>query len=117
MGRDLKMLPMTILRDNWAFSHTILPVNRCSELFDEMLTLSSLTVPSTFNTYVADNQPEGERTGNTQKDEYGDPLKYVLVRDLLTLKDHEGVQLFGNKGVWAYLEHLPADAKAALYWE
>lgn len=114
---NLKLLPMTFLRDDCAFSYTVIPVNRCSELFEELMNLPDLTVPSTFYTYLGDRTDPDEHSGNTQETPYGEPLTYVLTRDLLRFKDHEGVREFGNAGAWAYLEHLPPDSKVALYWE
>jgi len=117
MGLDLKLLPMTFLRDNDAFSHTVLPVRRCTALFDELMDLPSLQVPAEFSTYLSDDKEDDELTGNTQKTPYDEPLTYVRAHDLLRFKDHEGVRDFGNRGIWAYLEHLPPDSKVALYWD
>jgi len=117
MGPDLKLLPMTFLRDDCAYSYTVIPVNRCSELFDELMDLPQLTVPPTFNSYLSEILELGEHSGNTQTTPYGEPVTYVLTRDLLRFKDHEGVREFGNAGAWAYLEHLPPDSKVALYWD
>ena len=95
---DLKLLPMTFLRDDCAFSYTVIPVNRCTELFEELMRLSDLTVPGTFNTYLGSRTDPDESSGNTQETPYGEPLTYVLARDLLRFKDHEGVRDFNNAG-------------------
>jgi hypothetical protein len=111
VGVDLTLLP--IEGDSYSIGHanTILRVERCSELHDEILALPSQPVPEQFYTHL------GESSGhNTQTDDYDDPLMFVLAGDLKRLREHEGVTQYGNDPVWAYLERLPDKKRIALYW-
>jgi hypothetical protein len=77
-----------------------------------------MEVPRDFNTHLCRNgEYDGSHYGNTQETAYGDPLRYCYVESLTKLGDHDGVtDNPHNEAIWAFLEHLPARTKVALYW-
>ena len=120
MGIDLTLLPMTADADGSAYGSTTLELDKQRELWPLIRSLHSEPVPPYFETLLSTEGPEEWDAcveGNTQVDNYGNPLMCVLVEQLLSLADHSGVRAtYTNRAVWAYLAQLPADMRVALYW-
>jgi len=116
MGVDLYLMPEETygLGPNYPhrYSQTVLDCCRKSILFNEIAKLSSkeIVIP---NTFCGDNG----RYGITTFDAYGNILKSVKVKELLTLSNHEEVlDNWKNRAIWAYLACLPEDLDVILYW-
>lgn len=118
MGIDLILLPVDYLGQNWGFSHSLLSVDRSSDLFDEIRKLPSFDVPEKFSSYTSrDDKYEEPHYGNTIEDCYGEKIKFVEAKKLLSLKDHPHIKdSHKNSAIWAYLGKLPGDMKIALFW-
>jgi len=115
MGVDLTLLPL-IGPDFWA-SHDVIQLNRRSALWPEIAKLKQHPIPMPLTCYLSRGEDGESRYGNTEKDPYGDPLKWTTAAELLTLKDHEVVvDDWQNRAVWAYLSHMPPDWPIVLYW-
>lgn len=120
MGLDLHLLPFDCDMDDFAFSHTLLSLERNRVLFDLLMNLENqkgLPVPKNFMTYCS-RSDEGENCyGATPTTPYGERMMFVEVGVLMSLKDHNLVERdYKNKAVWAYLSCLPKSRKVALYW-
>ena len=118
MGIDLILLPVDHYDQNWGYAHSLLSVNRSSNLFDKIRKLPSFDVPKDFSSYTSrDGKFEEPHYGNTIEDCYGDKVKFVEVKSLLKFKHHRDVRDSGkNSAIWAYLKELPENTKIALYW-
>lgn len=122
MGLDLTLLPIDVLSSMGSFSHTILPLNRYTELFEDIGDAAmrgdgnARTVPENFHTYLSN--AEGEACyGVTVKTPYGDPLLMIRREILLGFTDHVGVRSTArNRAAWAYLAALPPETWIALYF-
>jgi len=117
MGLDLKLLP--VCGKDLDYSHVVLDMVRCKELFEALMQLPSRDILPTFDTFLCrDGEYEEEHYGNTQEDAYGERLQMVAVRELLRFVDHPGVyEEPQNRAVWAYLRELPEESMIALYWD
>jgi hypothetical protein len=83
MGIDLTLLPIREIGPTGWFSQHVLRTHRWSELYGLIRGLPSMPVAESFDSYVGGRTPEGEHAyGNTQEDCYGDPVRWVLARDL-----------------------------------
>ncbi|HEC63818.1 MAG TPA: hypothetical protein ENI23_00825 [bacterium] len=118
MGIDLILLPIDHYDQNWGFSHTLLSVDRSSDLFDIIRKLPSFDVPGKFSSFTSkDDKYEEPHYGNTIEDCYGEKIKFVEIKKLLNLKDHPHIKDgYHNSAIWAYLEKLPENMKIALFW-
>lgn len=116
MGLDLSLLPF----DGSWFSQTVLPCERRTDLFDELLALdrTGRHVPENFESYLSrDDKYEECHYGATTETPYGDKLVYVKAANLKAYAAHPEVQdNYQNRAVWAYLDCLPDETKVALYW-
>lgn len=119
MGIDLILLPVDHYRQDWGYSHSLLSVNRSSNLFDKIRRLPSFDAPKNFHSYISrDSKYEEPHYGNTVKDCYGDKIKFVEVNSLLKLKHHRDIKdSEKNSAIWAYLGQLPEATKIALFWQ
>ncbi len=121
MGLDLYLLPFDCDHNSIHFSHTILNCDKIYDLFDEIQEIEKkqgFDIPSDFTSYLCrDDKYEESHYGKTLDTPYGDPLKYIIVRDLIKIKNHpRNFESTKNKAIWAYLEQLPIETKVALYW-
>ena len=126
MGVDLKLLPIfSRMRSAIWFSHSVIELSRQSELFEKILEVEKkvgILVPPHFDSYLSreiDLETGFDEThyGITTWTPYGDPVKYVTVKDLLKFRYcNEVFDNFLNRAVWAYLNELPKDTKIALFW-
>jgi hypothetical protein len=115
MGVDLTFLPL-LGKDFWA-AHTMIQVERRSELWPEIQALQRLDIPKPLSCHLAYGEDGERRYGDTETDPYGDRLKWTTAGQLVTLAKRDGVtDNWTNRGVWAYLSHLPADWPVVLYW-
>ena len=118
MGVDLSLLPFEHEEEQVAFTHSVLKCARSRNLAKEISRLDASSVPSRFSTHISrnDDYPVTHH-GNTQKDAYGQDLKYVFAEELTQFSDHEHVRDNArNRAVWAYLGEIPKDTKVALFW-
>ena len=122
MGVDLNLLPIDCISDDSGFSHEIIQAGRYYDLYDEIREIKNIMeVPKSFSTYVG-RHPDWEDVcyGETQEDPYGDKVKYVLAKDLVSAykrwhkkdKEREG----WDKTTFAYLSACKPNRKIALYW-
>lgn len=116
MGLDLALLPVE--SEEVAFSHSVLNCERRRDLFEELLELKTTAVPERFGTYLCrDEKYEEPHYGNTQTTPYREPLTCVYVEQLIAFGGHVDVHdNHRNQAIWAYLAHLPAKTRIALYW-
>lgn len=100
-----------------AFSHTVLGIDPSPELQEELENLPAIRVPEKFSSFLAWDRDEESLCGNTQEDDYEEPLKFVLAEQLQPFSTHEWIESgFNRKAVWAFLKELPPRTKVALYW-
>lgn len=126
MSLDLTLLPFDDGGDSrkpeWAYSHTMLPVDVVDDGFSEALLAeeeaTGKNVPAYFGTYTSRNKEEYSEPhyGNTQQTPYSEPLKYVLVRELIPCFEATDDHSERNGAVLAYLRNLNPLTKIALYW-
>lgn len=122
MGLDLSLLPIFIMDENdICFSHSVIELNRRSTLFEVLLKMGEekgVYVPKNFSSYLCkDVYYEEPHYGKTIEDDYGNPLKYVEVKDLLEFKDYIGIIDDNlNRAVWSYLKELSKNIKIVLFW-
>jgi len=84
----------------------------CEDCFEKL-------VPDDFTSYISKNDKYDEpHYGKTLEDFYGEPLRYLDVKDLLQFSNHEYVlDNYKNRAVWAYLKELPEDTKIVLFFD
>jgi hypothetical protein len=119
MGIDLSLLPFENDGDRSVYCYTVLELNRDSEFWLLIRALPSTAGPEELITFFfEEDDPEYESgVGPVQMDQYGEPLSYVCVSDLVSLRSHPAVTLdIQNRAAWAYLAALPGDWLVALYW-
>jgi hypothetical protein len=122
MGIDLKLLPFDADSEFISFSHTVLGLNRRSELWPIIELIEQewgLVVPPHFSTFVGHHEGcEETGYGDTQTTAYGQPLRYVLAQHLNPLSNHRAVTDDDkNRAIWAYIRELRDDTKIALFWD
>lgn len=118
MGIDLVLLPLDHDSKDLAFSHTIIRLNRDSDLFERIKRLCPTALPSDHgvSAYVAvvpDGSYKGESCyGTLVSDSYGDPYTWVTAGQLC------GVFGKNAKPAWtvAYVMALPASTRIILHW-
>lgn len=106
MGTDLTLLPF---RDSDRYCHELLEVGRYYDHFDKIHELPQREMTE-FNAFCS-RETEGwddNCYGKVTQTPYGDPVKYVLAKDL------KKVKLPGPVG--AFVEALDDDVKVGLYW-
>lgn len=122
MSLDLTLLPFDHDETpTWAFSHSMLPVDVFVEAFSDALfkeeDSTGKLVPARFTTFYSRDEKYSEpHYGETQRTPYGEPLKFVLARDLVLCFDVTDDHTERNAAVLAYLKHLNPLTKIALYW-
>jgi hypothetical protein len=132
VGLDLTLLPITSgIRTHPTFSHTLLGLERDSDLFGEIMAFAEangVDVPPDFNSYMSREETEcgfeEAHYGETLTDNYGDRLQYVKASDLLQFDGRPGVlESAVNRAAWAWLaEWAKASAEhdeechVVLYW-
>lgn len=115
MGVDLRLLPL--IGENYWAAHSMLSVERRRELWDEILKLPVRDVPEPLSCFLARGSDGECCYGDIKDDPYGGSLKWTTPADLLTVRDHEGVQDNKiNQAIWAWLEKMPPDWPVVLYW-
>lgn len=121
MGMDLRLLPFDWDQgESLSYSHTILSCDRDYDLFDQVEKFEPIyrKVPKSFSCFlsrVPDGTYEGERCyGEVNTTSYGDPLKFILVSDLVKIDASKYSER--NQAIWAYLKALNPETKVALYW-
>ena len=122
MGVDLKLLPIfsRMSGTKW-LSHSVIELQRKSELFEKIIEIEKkvgILVPPDFTSYLSRGEGNEEpHYGETCWTPYGDPVRYVRVKDLLKFQYCDDVMYdFLNRAVWAYLKELPKDTRIALFW-
>ena len=90
------------------------------------LLIPSTPVPKGFNTFLCREDVKNEEGeiifdethyGETLTTNYGDPLYYIIIKDLLQLSNHVSViGNYTNKAVWGYLENSLPERRIALMW-
>lgn len=119
MGLDLKLLPL--LRPGDGMSRNILCINRRDEIFEEIRKLPSWPQPQPFYCHEA-TIPDGTLAGNScsgivTEDAYGDPLEYVVAKDIAALRGCSDIKDCPiNRPIWAYLSAMDGDWPIVLYW-
>lgn len=140
MSLDLTLLPYYSFdtgdeADILEFSLTILPLKtNTRDLMEELMEASWNERPNSVSFVldkcaptgnVADSftchltkDVEGEYCyGKTNKDAYGEQMRWMRVEELLKFKDHpQVINNIINKAAWGYLENLPINTRVALYW-
>lgn len=122
MGVDLSLLPFERpgMPDDWAISHSVLFCERRSNLFADIAEIEkkgAAIVPKDFGTYLCRAGGGDSHYGNTQETPYGDPLRTLLVRDLLGFAKHEDVlDNPRNRAIWVYLAQINPETPVALFW-
>lgn len=114
MSLNLTLLPFDC--ENPPFSHTVLPTYGGHDLHDAVKGLNQLPVPLEFTSYLSRQATDLVNTtathyGRTTQTPYGEPVKYTIVAELLTL-DGE----LRQGAAWAYIAALKPDTKVALFW-
>ncbi len=107
MGVDLSLLPF---RSSEKYCHEVLNVGRHYEHYDRVDALPQVECHK-FNAYVSremGDHHDDTGYGPVTKTPYGEPVKYVLAKDL------KKVELPGPVG--AFVAALNDDVKIALYW-
>lgn len=118
MGLDLTLLPFDA--EEPPFSHTMLSVDRSD--FDPILKIEKRlgkNVPKQFTSFYSRDGllPQEPHYGRTTKTPYGDPLKYVLIQDIIgAFNDLADEDSHKNRAIYDYLQALPSRTKVALYW-
>ena len=124
MGVDLRLLPVRHLHENpdgssWGFSHTVLDVPRCHDMWSAVEALGPAPIPETANltSFTTGRVPDGKSAGETMygwrtKDSYGAPYTWIKASALRTvfnewLRDHP---------VTAYLNAMKDDEMVILDW-
>lgn len=134
MGLDLSLLPLQTDPDmDWGFSHTILDLWRCRDLFDKIGELDVIERPDfKFLCYLS-RHPEAEEGkycglegehcyGELTETPYGDPLTWTKAGALASVmedyyqntEDDNRPRI--NLAAIAYLRLLDPDTPVALYW-
>ena len=70
-----------------------------------------------FTCYLSTAENGDTQYGTLSEDAYGEPMRWIRVKALLTLIDH--VSVIGNplnKQAWGYLNACPPNTRVALYW-
>ncbi len=121
IGLDLQLLPIfSRMEDSIWYSHSVLELQRKIELFEKILEVEKKVgsfIPPNFDSYVSREKGKDSHYGETTYTPYGDPVKYITVKDLLQFEYHEEVvDHFVNRAIWAYLRELPEKTKIALFW-
>ena len=120
MGIDLILLPITQLKNDYWYSHTVIPLRRRSKLFEEVYEIEEIKgkkVLDSFNSYLGSKSIGEGSYGHTYENGYDSPLKYILIEELLNFKENEDViDNWDNQAAWEYLTFLPKKTKIALYW-
>lgn len=131
MGLDLTLLPIEPidLKSPPMFSQTVLQLIRSDNLFfkiSEIEQKKGTPVPKGFNTFLCREDVKNEEGeiifdethyGETLTTNYGDPLYYIIIKDLLQLSNHVSViGNYTNKAVWGYLENSLPERRIALMW-
>jgi hypothetical protein len=101
-------MPFGADNDDWGFSHEMLEVPRCRELFERVRKLPSLPVPSKFSTYRSIRDDGESRYGQTQQTPYGEALLATTMAHLKTC------DIPGPQG--AFVAASPDSQRVALYW-
>ena len=115
MGVDLTLLPL-LTPTYWA-SHDVIRVNRCRELWADVLALPQQPIPEPLSCYVAQIANNETGYGNRENSPYGERLCWTTAGALATLKDHPAIQDdWINKAVLSYLRTMPEDWPIVLYW-
>ena len=116
MGVDLTLMPL-LAKDYWA-SRDMIRLDRRRALWDPIAALPQLPIPKPISCYMARDKASGKTCyGDVEDTPYGNRMTFTTAGDLLTVKDHKGVQdNWQNKAAWAYLEHMPRDWPIVLYW-
>lgn len=92
MGVDLRLLPFDCDRENLAFSHTILDVERRHELWTPIAHLPQENVPERFTSFSSTREAyEDPCYGITVNNPYGGTLTYTTAGALGTLRNHPAV--------------------------
>jgi hypothetical protein len=120
MSTLLALIPFSPSADH---SHTLLGPIECTVDFDNAVTAiqdkHGRDVPLTLNTYFSDEWEAGVRKhyGNTQVDDYDNPLKHVAVHELRPLEYMDATQdSWLATSALAYIYALPDGWRVALYW-
>lgn len=116
MGLDLRVLPFDGDFPQLCFSHTVLGVDRCAALFEQIDALPSWPVPEGFASFTG--QADGiEDTcyGDTTETPFGQRTCYVFAGQLAAIPVPERAG-YKTRATWAYLRELPPETKVAVYW-
>jgi len=133
MSLDLTLLPLETYTPEHSVSLTVLSLTTNSRslmaailkltkeksqsiefITDEKITD---TLKGKVGCYLARNKHGEAHYARTNLDSYGEPLKWVLVSAIMSLKDHPDVLKSSlNKSVWGYLTACPPNQKVILYW-
>ena len=109
MGVDLKLLPMRYgIGSN--FSHEIIEVVRCRDMFDRINAIPSFPVSDGFSCSLAsfDHDDVDSGQGEVVEDFYGQRLRYTLACEL------KKVGIGGPEG--AFVDALKDDVPIVLFW-
>ena len=119
MGIDLKLLPIEHQHGDFGYAHTVLTLERHSDLWEVIWELRMQPVPRDFSSFFGPTCERGEsHYGRMTEDAYGEDLRSVAVKELLKISDHEGVRDYAEKNAaaWAYLAELDPEDRVVLYW-
>ena len=108
MGLDLTLMPLGADNNEWGFSHELLDVPRNRDLFERIMKLPALPVPTKFMTFRSRGDDGEARYGQTQDTPYGEPLLATTMAHLKTC----GIP--GPHG--AFVAASPDNQRVALYW-
>lgn len=127
MGLDLTLLPVE--SEHLAFSHTVLSLDRRSDMWEKIKLIPQITRDVVFYSFmsrVPDGKSEGEKCyGVVKEDAYGNPIKWANAGDVVkameeyyeSVKDLDWIKYdCRNQAVLAYLKVLPANRLVVLYW-
>jgi len=110
MSLSLQLLPMRKTRSR-SFSHEILDAPLGDGLFERIIALNMLPMPSYFTCYLAkigDEDDEHTGYGEVREDSWGDRLKFTVASELKTV---------GIPGpVGAFINALDDGVEVVLFW-
>ena len=122
MGIDCTLLPAAA-HDGWGFAHTVLPLERRSDLWPRLRAVEPLPLDVRlihFTSYLG-RSPSGEHAyGRMAEDAYGEQLRFYAAGDLARVISefdrHPTAAAPLNAAAAAYLGCLPAESPVAAYW-
>lgn len=116
MGVDLCLIPVDSDLGDWSMGHSLLEVERRSELWNVVEALAKHDLPTKFQCFKARNADGDPCYGTLTDDCYGNLVKCATAGDLAAIQHQSTTDHPRNRAIWAFLRELPPETKIALYW-